>query len=396
MRVSSSPPAASPDPILRARELAPLIEAAADRIEAAREIPPDIIDALHAAGMFRLLLPRSAGGAEVDPPTYVQVIEVIAGADASTAWCIGQASGCSMSAAYLAAEATHEVFGRDPRAVLAWGAGAVGQTVAVDGGWRVTGRWQFASGSRHATWLGGHCKVIDRDGTPRLSATGKTVERTMLFPREAASISDVWQVMGLRGTGSDTYAVRELFVPESHSLGRDEPAERRETGPLYKFSTTNLYAAGFAGVGLGIARAALDAFIRLARDKTPRDARNTLRENAVVQTEVAVAEVRLRAARSYLLQVLRELTDAAAENEALTIDQRMELRMASTYAIHTASDVVDVAYHEAGATAIFESNPFERRFRDMHAVSQQMQGRRSHFETVGQHLLGLTPSLSSV
>ena len=391
-QLPSEAPQHAADYIARARELRPLLEAAAPRIEAARELTADVLDALHRAGLFRLLLPRSVGGAELAPWTYVEVIEAVAMADASTAWCLGQNGGCAMSAAYLAPDVAAEVFG-DPRGVLAWGAGAVGTATVVDGGYRASGTWQFASGSRHATWLGGHCLVAERDGALRLAADGTRAERTMLFPRARATISDVWHVVGLKGTGSDTYAVADLFVPEAYSLDRFSAAERREPGRLYRFTSSQLYSAGFAGVALGLARAALDAFVDLARNKRPRGTRATLRDNAVTQSEVGLAEARLSSARSYVLQTLREVWEALSETGELNLDQRMAIRLASTFAIQEARDVVDVAYHSAGSTGIFESGPFERRFRDMHAVCQQVQGRSSHFETVGQHLLGLEPDL---
>ena len=215
----------------------------------------------------------------------------------------------------------------------------------------------------------------------------------MLFPRSVASIKDVWQVVGLRGTGSDTYTVQDLFVDNAHTLTRDDPAERRETGPLYRFSGMNIYAAGFAAVALGIARAMLEAFVDLARGKTPALTQTALRESAAVQSAIGIADAKLNAARTWLIHVLQETEATVLLAGELTTDQRMAIRQASTYAIHQAKEVADVAYHEAGATAIFDANPFERRFRDINTVTQQVQGRRSHFETVGQHLLGTQPSL---
>jgi alkylation response protein AidB-like acyl-CoA dehydrogenase len=380
------------DHITRARRVAPLLAEAAPRIDAARELPKDVLDAMHAAGMFRLLVPRSVGGAELDPATYVQCVEAIAGGDASVAWCMNQGSGCSLSAGYLEPDVAREVFGGE-RDVLAWGQGPGAKAIRAAGGWRVTGSWSFASGSRHATWLGAHCPCFAADGTPLRSADGRPVDKTMLFRREIAEIDDVWQVMGLRGTGSDTYTVRDLFVDDAHTLTRDSPAERRETGLLYRFSGMNIYAAGFASVALGIGRATLNAFVDLAQGKTPSLTQTALRDSAVIQSAIGVADVKLKSARGWLIQVLRETQDAVKDAGELTIEQRMAIRQAATYAIHQAKDVVDMAYHEAGATAIFDANPFERRFRDVNTVTQQVQGRRSHFETMGQYLLGGQPSL---
>lgn len=370
----------------RAEALRPLIEAAAPRIEAARELPVDVLDALHEAQLFRLLIPRELGGGEVDPICFVRVVETIARADASTAWCLGQGLGCAMSAAYLSQGAAERVFG-DPRAVLAWGAGASGQARRAPAGWQITGRWMFASGSRHATWLGGQCPLHDTDGTPLCGDDGKPVIRTFLFPREAAAISDTWQVIGLRGTGSDTYTVTNLFVPEDLCFARDQPAPHR--GTLYRLPLTHIYAPGFAAVALGIARSVLDAFVMLARDKRPRGIAAPLRESTAIQSAIGQMEMRFRAARALLFTTLDSVWRDLVAGQTLSIDHQVGIRGSATFAIREAGAAVDFAYHEAGASAISESNPFERRFRDMHAVMQQVQARCANFEPVGRYLLGL-------
>jgi len=182
-----------------------------------------------------------------------------------------------------------------------------------------------------------------------------------------------------------------LFVPQQYACSRDNQAERREPGPLYKFTSGMVYAMGFSNVSLGIARGALEAFIELARDKIPRGARNTLRENNVIQSQVAHCEAKLRSSRAWLHKLLAEMYDTIVRDGDLTYDQSIQLRLASTWAINQSRDVVATIYSAAGATAVFNINPFERRLRDMHAGSQQGQGRPVHFETVGQVLLGLPP-----
>ena len=376
------------DWVLRAREVAPELAAAADEIERRRELPEAVVDALAERGFFRLLLPRSLGGAELPPADFVPVIEEIAKADASTAWCLNQAAGCSMTAAYLDPEAACEIFG-GPRGILAWGPGP-GTARVVEGGYRVTASWSFASGSHNATWLGCHVPIVEADGTPRRNTDGSPVVRTMLFPKSNARMTDIWHVIGLKGTGSDRFSVEDLFVPQRHSATRDDET-RREQGLLYRFSSLQLYAAGFAGVAMGIARSTLEAFVELARDKVPFRSAGALRENHLIQSQTAQAEARLAAARAFLLRALEEITAEVASAGHITLDQRMVIRLASTFAIHQSLRVVDTAYHAAGSTAIFEQNPFERRFRDIHTVSQQLQGRSEHFETVGQYLLGLEP-----
>ena len=374
----------------RARGLASPIAACAEEIERLRRLPAALVRALHEAGMFRLLLPRWLGGAELDPPTFVQVTEALARVDASTAWVICQTSGCSMVAAYLTPEAAREVFGGEPAGVLAWGPPTASRAVAVDGGYRLTGTFSFASGSRHATWLGGQAPIVDADGAPRLR-NGAPERRTLLFPASSATLKDVWDVIGLRGTGSDSFSVSELFVPREHSIARDDPAERRYPAPLYCFPQGSLYASGFAGVALGIARSLLEDFLTLARDKTPRGYGRTLRESAVTQSRVARAHAQLDSARVYLLSTLDRVWRDVGERGALGLDQRVAIRLAASFAIQQAREVADFAYHASGGTAVFTANAFERRFRDIHTVAQQLQGRDDHYETVGKFLLGLEP-----
>ena len=383
------------DCIARARDLGPLIATYAAHTEQARELAPEVLAALHEARLFRLLLAKSCDGWEAEPATFLQVVEEIAKADASTAWCVVQASGCSMSAAYVAPEVAREIFG-PARAVMAWGpVGPKAKAVPVAGGYRASGTWSFASGIKHASWLGCHCPVVEADGTPRMGPDGKPAERTMLIPKASAEVDDIWHVVGLKGTGSDKYVIDDLFVPDAYTFTRESAADRRETGPLYRLTTFHLFGIGFAAIALGLARASLDAFIALAAHKTPMTKTFILRDNAVVQSQVALAEAKLASSRTYLLQAVHDAWDTVARGEVLALPQRAMLRLAATYAVHQAKDVVDTAYHAAGATAVFESNPFERRFRDVHSVIQQVQSQFANFEMVGQVLLGL-PSQSKL
>ena len=372
----------------RARSMAPLLRKRAAAIEAQRELTADVLEALHERELFRLSLPAHVGGYELPIPVLAAVTEIVAGADASTAWCLGQAFGCAMSAAFLDEDTAREVFG-PPDAVLAWGAGAQGAAVAADGGYRVNGSWKFASGAKHATWLGGHCKVYEADGCPRLDANGVQASRTALFPRERAAIADDWYVMGLRGTRSEGYAVEDLFVESRLTLDRETPTECRLDSTLYMFPTTNAYASVFSGVALGIARAMLDDLVALARSKSQRGARTSMRESAVIHTRLAELEAGLGAARAYQRETIRDVWAEVNASRELTMAQRARIRLATTYAINQATAVSEQVYRLAGATAIFEDHAFERRFRDAHAVSQQVQGRHTNFETVGRHMLDL-------
>jgi alkylation response protein AidB-like acyl-CoA dehydrogenase len=370
--------------IERARTLAPLIAREADEIERARSLTEPVVSALIDNGLYRVLLPQSLGGAEAPPEIFMQMLEEVAKADASTAWCLGQCSVCAMVAAYLDADAASEIFNTPP-GILAWGAIA-NEVQVVPGGYRANARWDFASGSRQASWLGAHVRIVEADGTARLKPNGAPEVRTILFPLTSATIYDVWDVIGLNGTGTDSYSVENLFIPEKFAALRDDPTALREHGPLYKLSTNIVFGLGFAAVSLGVARASLDAAIELARGKESVGIK-AMRENSAVQGQIGRTEGNLRAARAYLYatatEVWRELTRTGDINE----EHRVALRLAATWTIHQAAAVVDTAYHMAGATAVFRANKFERRFRDMHAIAQQIQARDTHYEDVGKAVL---------
>ncbi len=368
-----------------ARELVPQIEAVADEIERERRLPEALVTAMTDAGLFRMLVPRSMGGSEVSLPELADVIETIAMADASVAWCLGQASGVSRVSFYLPPETAREIFGR-PDAIAAWGQGPTSTAQRVPGGYRVNGTWSFASGVRHATWLGANnARLLNEAGEPELDAKGAPLRLILLVPAAEAELTDVWQVSGLRGTASDDYTMRDVFVPAD----REVTSHAFEPGPLRLFGTTPIFSVAFSSVALGVARALLDAFIDLTVTKTPRGLTGVLRERPTVQTQVAQAEATLRAAKALQRQTVSQVWQKVSATDNFDLDSRASLRLSTTHAIQCAAQVADVAYYAAGATAIFTSNPFERRFRDIHAVTQQVQGRADHYETVGRYLLGL-------
>jgi len=378
------------DYVARARALAPTIEAAADRIEAERRIVPDVVAALHEAGLFHMLLASSLGGGGADIVAFNEVIQTVAAADASTAWCLGQQVASTQAAGYLEPKIAREVFG-PPHGAVAWGPPAGAKAVVTDGGYIVNGRWRFASGSGHCPWIGGHSAVIERDGKPRLDDKGRPVLRTMLFRKEQATWTDIWHTIGLRGTGSNQYEVRDLFVPDAYTTWRDQPSDRTNDGALYNIPLLTLYGIGFSGVGLGLARASLDAFMALANGKTGRAGRGLMRDNPIIQSEVAKVAGGLQAARAFLRDMLAEIW-TAVNGDGATLDQRARLRLAITGALDQSVRVVDFAYTAAATSAIFNGSPFERRFRDMHTVTAQGQAHMSNFESAGQALFGIEPS----
>jgi len=381
------------DYIARDRKLAPLIATAADRTEKERRIPEDVRQAMYEAGLFRMFLPRTLNGAELEPSIYVQVIEIIAAADASTAWCLNQACGGSLSSAFLKPEVAAKVFG-PPDAIMAWGPG-LGRAIKVDGGYRVSGTWSFCSGGHHATWLGARCNVFTADGKPVLNAGGVQVARSMLTPASAATWQDVWHTLGLAGTGSDQYTITDQFVPEDESFGLeyglipDGESPRYQFGKLYGYPAQNLFAPGFAAVSLGIARGMLDTFAAFAQEKANRGAVKPLREDPMVQYEYGRAEVKLRAARAFLIDTERAVWASLEAPSDLPMDRRFDLRMAASHAILESKEIVEAMYHAAGAVVVLKTQPFERRLRDMQSVAQHIQGRLQHLAIIGQHLLGL-------
>ncbi len=388
--MSAYSPPSGQDFLRRVRDISPLIEQSAAQTERDGRLAPAVVQALIDGGFYRVLQPHFLGGSELSMSAFAEVIEAIAKADASTAWCLAQTGACAMAAAYLDRETAIEVFG-PPDGIAAWGPVAPSEARVVDGGYRITGKWNFASGGHQASWLGGQCYVIGRDGKPLKRADGSAVVRMMLFRYRDAQMIDVWDVMGLRGTGSDSYAVKDMFVPDRLSFGRDEPEERREQTQLFKLSTSNVYSFGFAAVALGIARRMLDDVIAAAAGKTPGGSKRALRDNNVVQSQIGKSEAAWRSARAYLHATARDLWQSLAATPTLTAEQKIEIRLSSTWAIHRSADVADTVYHMMGSTAVFRNNAFERRFRDMHTLTQQLQGRQSHYENVGQVLLGLDP-----
>jgi alkylation response protein AidB-like acyl-CoA dehydrogenase len=279
------------DPVARARALGADIAAAADEIERTRRIPEALLERLHDSLLFRMLLPHSADGDETEPAVYLAAVEELARHDASIAWIVFVTNSSALIAAYLEPAVISAVFA-DPRSTVAWGPPNASRANAEDAGYRLTGRWDFASGCRHARWMGAHCHVLEADGSLRLNRFGRPTVRTLLFPIEQATLLDTWRTIGLRGTASDSYSVNDVLVSEAFSTTREDPTLRRERGPLYAFTMQCLYATGVAGVALGIARAMLSEFIALASRKAPRGLAR-LADNAVVQADVARAEARL-------------------------------------------------------------------------------------------------------
>jgi len=382
---------AAPGPVERIGRIAEVIAKAGDQNEALGRLAPHVVDALHEQRLFRLLLPRVYDGEEVDLGTWFRAMEALARLDASTAWCVGQINGCAATASAVEPVAARAVWG-EPRAALTWGPPMRTRADEVDGGHRLSGEWQMSSGSRHATWLGLHAPMYDRAGNLVPLPPGIST-RVFFVPTDAVSWVDSWDVIGLNATNSGGFKVADRFVPSGYSVCREHILETVIDAPLYKFPLNCFFSVAFSAVALGIARSMLDATIALAADKKPRAAKTSLLESHLVQFQIGEAEARLRSARSFVETTADRVWQEVVASGELTVAQRIDVRMATTFAIHEAKTVADVAWEIAGASAIFASSPLERRLRDIRTVTQQVQGRKSHLQEVGAYILGLEPSL---
>ncbi|WP_428485031.1 acyl-CoA dehydrogenase family protein [Rhodopila sp.] len=377
------------DPIAQAHDLGPSIVAAADEIERSQTIPEPLLSQIHDARLARMLLPRSAGGDQVEPWIYLHAIEAVSRHDASVGWNLFVANSSALIAPFIPLRTAQTIYA-DPRTIISWGPPNECKARAVPDGYRVSGAWHFASGSRQANWMGAHCQVVEPDGSLRLNRFGRPTVRTLLFRKEHTQPIRDWNTIGMRGTASEGYRVNDLFVPEAYSGTREDPALRRDTGPLYAFTMQGLYAVGVAGVAFGVARGMLDAFIRLATEKTPRGLQR-LADSPVVQADVARREANLGSARAWLEAILKDVWASAGDHASIDLDARMRVRLGCAHAIHTAVEIADHVFKAAGTSAIFLGTPFERRFRDIHTLSQQIQSRESHFEAVGRVMFNGDP-----
>ncbi len=369
-----------------ARKLQPMIRASADEIEAARELPRPLFEALADAGLFHLALPRAIGGAEIDLPTYVQVIEELGKADASTGWIVNQGAIFATYAARMPRDVARTIWIETPRSVVANTPAPSAQAFVVPGGYRVTGRQGFSTGCRHAAWVAPHAQIVE-NGQVRLD-NGQPETRYLFVPVAEAELLDTWNVRGMRGTGTHHFAVHDVFVPAERTV-LSATAPLREPGPLYKIPRTLCFASGDAAVALGMARTCLETFFELAGSKTPRAMQAVLRDQSMVQVQVGQAEAAVRSGRAFLMETVRDVWATVASAGTLTLDQRATLRLATTHGIRLAAQVIDTLYNAAGVTAAYDGHPIQRHFQDIHVITQHLQGRLAHYELVGRHTLGL-------
>jgi indole-3-acetate monooxygenase len=374
------------EPVAAAERLAVTAADLAAEGERARRLPPGLVKEIAEAGLFRLCVPASLGGLEAHPAVLVQAVEALARGDGAAGWCVAIAATSGLVGGYLPPEGAREIYGS--AASVAGGVFAPkGRALAGGDGFTVSGRWPFASGCTHCDWLMGGCVVLDGE-EPRLLPNGMPDVRLLLAPATAFTIHDTWHVSGLRATGSHDIELDTVFIPAEHgaSVFSDRP---REEGPLYAFPLFGLLAVAIAAVSLGIARGALDELVELAGGKVPTGGRRALAERATVQADAARADAAVRGARALLLEAVDEAWQRAAADGEVDTERRAALRLASTHAAAVCAEAASTAYRLGGGSAIYESSPLQRRFRDANAATQHMLVAPATWELTGRLLLGL-------
>ena len=378
------------DIVAAARALAPMVMAGRQDAEQTRRLPPHVAAAFAAGGLFQMSLPKSMGGLELPPLTSFQVIEEISKADASAGWCVMVANAIAAFMALMPKEVGRRFAGQPADFRAAGSLRPMGKAFATEGGYRVKGQWNFASGIDHATWL--YCSAIVMDGdAPRLAPNGAPTVRAMWVPAHEATIVDTWSTMGMRGTGSQDYIVDDVFVPADHTCSvADKPLE---AGCLYHPRIT--FAASWTGTAanaLGNARGAIDAFKTLAASEGTTQSATLLRDRPYIQARLAEAEAILNAARAYVIDATATAWQAVCRDDP-NLDQPVaQVRLAIAHGMREAVRAVDLVFHAAGTNAIYSRNPLERYFRDAHVAVQHLAALPVHYESAGKVLMGLRPA----
>lgn len=364
-----------------AERAAAVAEEHADEGDRLRRLPPPVVEALKDEGVLRMCVPASLGGPEVDPPTMLRVIERVARADGAAGWCVMIASTTSLLSHYVEPQRAREIWG-DPRHVTGGVFARNGIATKVEGGYRVTGRWLWGSGTQHCDWITG-------------GAAGDGYNGSMWFTPDQVTFHDTWHTSGLRGTGSLEYSVDEAFVPD------DLASQPQVTGPLTEsplgaFPDMTLLAVGVAAAGLGIGRHALDAIIDLGGHKKPQFSSRTISQSGVSQAELARAEAALRSARAFLLDEVSQAWDTAVSGGRVDVEARGRMRLAGANAAEAAVRAADVAYTLGGGTSIFEQSPLQKCLRDAHVVTQHIMVAPRLYETLGKLHFGIDIDASMI
>jgi alkylation response protein AidB-like acyl-CoA dehydrogenase len=364
-----------------------LARSLAEQTEQARSLPPELVEELRGAGLLRPALSAALGGRQLPPAVILRAAETVARGDASAGWCVSINATSSLLSAYLPEKGAAEVFG-DPRSVAAGVWAPRGVARPVDGGVVVSGQWPFCSAISHSDWMFAGCVVATPDREPDRASGAAPTLRVLAIPTAELNILDTWRTSGLRGTGSHDSAASELFVPEHRILSvLDGPPAGAD--PLYRFPLFGFFALSIAVAALGNARGAVDELVELAGGKRTLGSSRTLAERSQVQAGVAAAEASLRAARLLVYSAVDNAWREASGPDPVSQDARLALRLAATHATRTAAEVVASMYDLGGGSAIYESSPLQRRFRDAHTATAHFQVNPATYELLGRLLLGL-------
>jgi alkylation response protein AidB-like acyl-CoA dehydrogenase len=371
----------------RARALAPTVEQFRDEGEQRRRLPRPVFDALREAGFFRLWVPHALGGAEVDVETMLCVVEELSRQDGSAGWSVMIAGNHALLWGYLDPPVAERLMAGNPNAVIAGTIFAgTGSARPQPGGYRVSGRWAFASDCHHADCMVASSVVVD-DGEARHGPDGSPQLHAFLLPVVACEIVETWETTGLRGTGSHDFQAQDVFVPEGHYWRPSDVA--RQPGPLYSALVYNFWAPNIAAVALGIARAALDSFAGLASEKRTNRNPTVLAQRETIQERVGEAEALVRAGRAFVFEAVRDSWATLTSGGALSERQSALNRLAAATAVKNAVEAVDVVYAAAGGTSIYARSPLERCFRDVHVVPHHAVVGPGMFALAGRSFLGL-------
>ena len=368
----------SSDSVLdKIRAMAPAIAARGDEIEQGRRLPTDLVEKLSTAGCFRAMVPASHGGQGLTFAEQLLVIRELARADGSVGWTVMIGSSAPVVLGLLPRSSFDQIYAKGPDVILGGAFNPKGVATPVDGGYRVSGRWSFASGCQHCHWFVAHCMVDDGRMPP---------VRMMVLPPSDVEIADTWYVSGLCGTGSHDFVVDDDFVPDERSFTLwDEPAL---DGPLWRIPELSLSSLMMANVAVGIAEGALGEITTLASGKVPMLADSTLGANALFQHDLAEADARLRAARALLDADAATAWRIADAGRELSPEDRARTRSTAVWVARTAACVVDAAYHAGGGTSLYVSSPLQRRLRDVHAVTQHFALKPDTLTLAGSVLAG--------
>lgn len=371
----------------RVRALVPEVSKRAEEIEQARRLPLDLLDELREAGCFRMGLPRSHGGEELGVSEIIRVIELLGRADGSVGWNVMIGGTTPELFAFLPQARFDALYASGPDLIGGGTFAPKGVAVAVDGGFRASGRWPFASGSEHCSWLMAHCVVLGADGTLQPGRKGLPMLRAVVLPAAAFEIVDTWHVSGLRGTGSHDLVLEETFVPDDQSM--DIFGDASLSGPLFQLPLLGKFALYVAAVGVGIAAGALEEVQALATaGKRSAFAVERIAENALFQHRLGEADANLRAAGSLLYAEADAAWEAAVQGRPLSPVERAQLRATGAHVAGLAAGVVDTAYHLGGGTSVYHSCPLQRRLRDIHTLTQHAGVAPSSYAAVGAGLAG--------